>query len=527
MKQTIGQFLATLRKARGLTQEEVADKLNVSNKTLSSWETDRTTPDALTLPAIADLYDVSVDEILRGEKQTLKGDNKPQITETAKLSLTKKSYGKFSVKRFTFTAFGLLSILLNILGFAFLVYTSVETWIGITLSVIGFCGTVTLSILLIYFERTTLLSEGIFDNENQNDDFTQQLKEKSNALALCLKHKNSVSLISFSLPYLIFAIITLIYLIAAGGTYTVSAAGVSLKIDRTSVFIGFICTSFVIGLVYLVLGTTHGLRAMKAFGSQSQQATHKQNKKLFGILSGVCAGVFTLFFVVSVVFSLITVDILRTEWIEYVEETKVHTKNFEEFKELSQTLILDDKTVAEYGLPKNRFVLQLPENWKDGDEQNLTDLGNGFYGRINYDYTDLRPYEILYKHMVKDEETGEECPVYTAVGAGTIVKVYHDRKHTDFDYVLYLPTSVQENHIQYRTPDGEEIFYNYSLFLIYYSCGDYVGKNFSTGEYGLFHSESYHVEKLAWFCCGIITCVTIIVCISVYLAKRKKQVYKI
>lgn len=47
MKQTIGQFLATLRKANGYTQEEVAERLNVSNRTLSSWETDRTVPDVL------------------------------------------------------------------------------------------------------------------------------------------------------------------------------------------------------------------------------------------------------------------------------------------------------------------------------------------------------------------------------------------------------------------------------------------------------------------------------------------------
>ena len=65
----MGEFLALLRKTNGFTQQDVADKLNISNRTLSSWETDRTTPDILLLPSIADLYGVTVDELLRCERQ--------------------------------------------------------------------------------------------------------------------------------------------------------------------------------------------------------------------------------------------------------------------------------------------------------------------------------------------------------------------------------------------------------------------------------------------------------------------------
>lgn len=67
-KQTIGAFLATLRKARGYTQIEVADKLGISNRTLSAWETYKAYPDLLSVPALADIYGVTADEILRGER---------------------------------------------------------------------------------------------------------------------------------------------------------------------------------------------------------------------------------------------------------------------------------------------------------------------------------------------------------------------------------------------------------------------------------------------------------------------------
>lgn len=69
-KTAIGEFIAALRKAQGLTQQQVADRLGVSNKTVSSWETGASCPDIAMLPAIAELYGVTCDEILRGEHIT-------------------------------------------------------------------------------------------------------------------------------------------------------------------------------------------------------------------------------------------------------------------------------------------------------------------------------------------------------------------------------------------------------------------------------------------------------------------------
>ena len=68
-KQTIGEFLATLRKANGYTQQDIADRLGISNRTLSGWECDNVLPDILLLPALAELYGVTVDEMLAGERK--------------------------------------------------------------------------------------------------------------------------------------------------------------------------------------------------------------------------------------------------------------------------------------------------------------------------------------------------------------------------------------------------------------------------------------------------------------------------
>lgn len=68
VKTDIGGFLAALRKSKGYTQQEAADLLGVSNKTVSNWETGASSPDISMLPALAELYGVTCDEIARGRR---------------------------------------------------------------------------------------------------------------------------------------------------------------------------------------------------------------------------------------------------------------------------------------------------------------------------------------------------------------------------------------------------------------------------------------------------------------------------
>lgn len=68
-KKTIGSFLSALRKASGLTQRQLADKLNVSDKAVSRWERDECAPDLSLIPVLAEIYGVTSDEILRGQRR--------------------------------------------------------------------------------------------------------------------------------------------------------------------------------------------------------------------------------------------------------------------------------------------------------------------------------------------------------------------------------------------------------------------------------------------------------------------------
>ena len=69
-KKTIGGFIAALRKANGMTQKDLAEKLNVSDKTVSRWERDDGAPDLSLIPVIAEIFDITCDELLRGERKS-------------------------------------------------------------------------------------------------------------------------------------------------------------------------------------------------------------------------------------------------------------------------------------------------------------------------------------------------------------------------------------------------------------------------------------------------------------------------
>lgn len=60
----LGESLAQARKKAGLTQEAVAEKLGVSRQTISKWETDETLPDIRQSKKLADLYQVTLDELV-------------------------------------------------------------------------------------------------------------------------------------------------------------------------------------------------------------------------------------------------------------------------------------------------------------------------------------------------------------------------------------------------------------------------------------------------------------------------------
>lgn len=64
---SMGQIISTLRKEKALTQKELADKLNLTDKAVSKWERDLACPDTQTIPKLAEILGISVEELLNAK----------------------------------------------------------------------------------------------------------------------------------------------------------------------------------------------------------------------------------------------------------------------------------------------------------------------------------------------------------------------------------------------------------------------------------------------------------------------------
>ena len=65
----IGETIASLRKNKSMTQNELAEKMNVTDKAVSKWERDLSCPDVNTISKLANILDVSVEELLKAKKK--------------------------------------------------------------------------------------------------------------------------------------------------------------------------------------------------------------------------------------------------------------------------------------------------------------------------------------------------------------------------------------------------------------------------------------------------------------------------
>ena len=66
-KQSMGQIITKLRKERGMTQKELAERMHVTDKAVSKWERDLSCPDVGSLPQLAQELGVSVEELLNSQ----------------------------------------------------------------------------------------------------------------------------------------------------------------------------------------------------------------------------------------------------------------------------------------------------------------------------------------------------------------------------------------------------------------------------------------------------------------------------
>ena len=85
-KQTFGTMIAAMRKENGMTQLELAEKMGVTDKAVSKWERDLSFPDINLIPKLADVFNMTVDELMQvkaGTKENTENNKVPEIVNIA------------------------------------------------------------------------------------------------------------------------------------------------------------------------------------------------------------------------------------------------------------------------------------------------------------------------------------------------------------------------------------------------------------------------------------------------------------
>lgn len=121
-KKTIGGLIAALRRANGMTQKDLAERLHVSDKTISRWERGDSEPELSVIPVLAEIFDVSCDELLRGQRrppqdrEELPGPVTSEKGEKERRRLLRTAQHQFLTRRWICLGLSLLGLIAAVLG---------------------------------------------------------------------------------------------------------------------------------------------------------------------------------------------------------------------------------------------------------------------------------------------------------------------------------------------------------------------------------------------------------------------------
>ena len=86
-KQTLGMMISSLRKEKGMTQLELAEKMGVTDKAVSKWERDLSCPDITSLPKLAEIFEISVDELMQVKTETKEKSDENKVQKIISVAL--------------------------------------------------------------------------------------------------------------------------------------------------------------------------------------------------------------------------------------------------------------------------------------------------------------------------------------------------------------------------------------------------------------------------------------------------------
>ncbi len=194
---SLGEKLLKLRKKKGLSQEEVADKLYVTRQTISKWETDQSMPDFDKVVPICQLYEISTEELFCDEVESSRCDES-RAQEAANVSSSTSALLEYNHKKALFTT---VAVVLYILSVVVIIFFSVVLRSPIIGVCVFFLVIAVATGMLVYIEMMKPLV-----NEQKNELKKEKILTREDRL---YKQITSVLALLVLAIYLIVSILTM------------------------------------------------------------------------------------------------------------------------------------------------------------------------------------------------------------------------------------------------------------------------------------------------------------------------------
>lgn len=194
---SLGEKLLKLRKKKGLSQEEVADKLHVTRQTISKWETDQSMPDFDKVVPICQLYEISTEELFCDEVESSHCDES-RAQEAANVSSSTSALLEYNHKKALFTT---VAVVLYILSVVVIIFFSVVLRSPIIGVCVFFLVIAVATGMLIYIEMMKPLV-----NEQKNELKKEKILTREDRL---YKQITSVLALLVLAIYLIVSVLTM------------------------------------------------------------------------------------------------------------------------------------------------------------------------------------------------------------------------------------------------------------------------------------------------------------------------------
>ena len=148
----IGKFVSERRKLKNLTQAQLAEKLNITDRAVSKWENGRSLPDSAIMLELCEILDITVNDLLCGEVVVMEKYNKEMEKNLLEMAREKERSDKHLLTIEIVMGFVSIGIMLGLCIFA--AYAPMEEWLRIVLIIIGFIPVLVLTPFMLRIEQT-------------------------------------------------------------------------------------------------------------------------------------------------------------------------------------------------------------------------------------------------------------------------------------------------------------------------------------------------------------------------------------